>query len=62
MTSIYDLNGDGVVNAADVQLARRIAAGQGPIGCVPPFSLIGDGKCNVVDAFFVWMAVNGIPH
>ena len=62
VTSIYDLNGDGAINAADVQLARNIAQGLVPNGCVPPFSLVGDNKCNVRDVILVLLAVLGIVH
>jgi len=60
VTSIYDLNGDGAVNAADVQIARNIAKGLVANGCVPPFSLVGDGKCNVVDVLLVILASLGL--
>lgn len=62
VTSIYDLNGDGKIDAADVQLARAIAQGQVANGCVAPFSLVGDHKCDVRDVILVWLAALGIIH
>jgi hypothetical protein len=45
-TDVYDLNGDGVVNAADVQIAVNQALGLAP--CTNG-DVNKDGVCNVID-------------
>lgn len=42
-----DLNGDGVVNVLDVQIAS--SATQGLIPCVAKYQLDGSGACTVID-------------
>jgi hypothetical protein len=55
--SIYDLTGDGVVNASDVAAAiQELLAGQ----CTSPFSLVGDGKCNLADVVMVLRVALGL--
>jgi hypothetical protein len=59
VASIYDLNGDGVVNAADVQLmlSQNLAG-----TCVAPASGVGDGKCGLVDVQLEILAALGLVH
>lgn len=55
-----DLNGDGTITAADVQLmtAEVIAARTSPAACVD--DLNGDGKCDLVDVFQVLLKSLGL--
>ena len=46
ISSACDLNGDGVVNSIDVQIAISQALGSAPCGSA---DLTGDGVCNVID-------------
>jgi len=43
---VCDLNGDGVINAADVQIAINQALG---VARCTNADMIGNGQCNVVD-------------
>lgn len=58
--SKYDLNGDGLINAADVQIALAEALGQEP--CTSPFNLVGDGKCSIMDVILEIEAALGLIH
>jgi len=57
--SKYDLNGDGLVNSADITIARDQATGAAP--CTTG-DVNGDGKCNVVDVTLEILAALGIIH
>ena len=57
--SKYDINGDGVVNAADVLAALSIALRIGNGTCSVPFVTVGDGKCNISDVLMVVRAALG---
>lgn len=57
--SKYDLNGDGVVNSADVQIAE--AQADGSQQCTDG-DVNGDGKCNVEDVVLEILAALGIIH
>jgi hypothetical protein len=54
----YDLNGDGVVNILDVQLAVNQALGITP--CTSG-DVNSDGVCNVIDVQLVISAAIGTP-
>ncbi len=57
--SKYDLNGDGVVNSADVQ----IMLGEAETGtCTAPSTGVGDGKCDVSDVVLEILASLGVIH
>ncbi len=43
-TSIYDLNGDGLVNISDL-----VIAAQQSVGTCTTADFNGDGKCNIID-------------
>jgi hypothetical protein len=52
ITSKYDLNGDGLVNSADVQIMLNdylTGTCPGAIGAGSPANGVGDGKCDVED-------------
>ena len=57
--SRYDLNSDGVVDGADVQIALNEALGASP--CTAPFSLV-DGKCGPAGAVLEILAALGLVH
>lgn len=54
--SACDLNGDGAVNSADVQISTNAAIGLAPCGAA---DLDGSGRCDVVDIQRVVRAVLG---
>jgi hypothetical protein len=54
--SSCDLNGDGVVNNLDVQIAMNQA--MGVVACTNA-NLQGNGQCNVIDVIRVFVAANG---
>ena len=58
--SLYDLNGDGVVNSADVQI--MLSADEGKSGCVAPLTGVGDGKCDASDVVLEILAALGVIH
>lgn len=59
LPSKYDLNGDGVINNADVTLALSQADG---VTACSSADVNGDGKCNVADVVLVILASLGIIH
>ena len=59
VTSIYDLNGDGVVNSADVQI--MVTAFQTPT-CTGAAAAVGDGKCDITGVMQEILAALGVIH
>jgi hypothetical protein len=55
----YDLNGDGKVDSADVQVA--LGQGLGNQSCTTG-DVNGDGKCDVTDVILTVMAAMGLLH
>ena len=58
--SVYDLNGDGVGNAANVTIALNEALGI--TSCAPPFSAVGNGKCDATGVELEVLAALGVIH
>jgi hypothetical protein len=58
--SEYDLNGDGVVNAADVAIMASEADGSST--CSAPSTGVGDGKCGLIDVELEILAALGVIH
>lgn len=58
--SRYDLNGDGLVNAADVTIMLNEVIGSAT--CSGQSLNVGDGKCDVEDLEFEILAALGIIH
>lgn len=59
VTSKYDLNGDGVVNSADVQIMVADYLTQ---TCTGAAAAVGDGKCDITAILQEILAATGVIH